>query len=82
MFSSRVVLVLSILVYWVDWCFPWFTAGVFFGEISGYFGGLTDMIVQRMIEILRSFPSIPLWMALAAALPPDWSLSLSISGLP
>ncbi|NMB45193.1 MAG: ABC transporter permease [Firmicutes bacterium] len=47
--------------------------GIFFGGISGYFGGLTDMIVQRMIEILRSFPSIPLWMALAAALPPDWS---------
>jgi len=43
------------------------------GSASGYFGGMTDTIIQRAIELLRSFPTIPLWAALAAALPPDWS---------
>lgn len=47
--------------------------GVVIGGISGYFGGMTDLFIQRIVEILRSFPSIPLWMALAAALPPQWS---------
>ncbi|NOZ28647.1 MAG: ABC transporter permease [Chloroflexi bacterium] len=43
------------------------------GTASGYFGGMTDTIMQRVIELLMSFPTIPLWAALAAALPPDWS---------
>jgi len=47
--------------------------GLFFGGISGYFGGTIDMIVQRTIEVIRSFPQIPLWMALSAALPQTWS---------
>jgi peptide/nickel transport system permease protein len=47
--------------------------GLILGGISGYFGGVTDMLIQRVIELLRSFPSIPLWMALSAALPADWS---------
>lgn len=47
--------------------------GILFGGLSGYFGGWVDMIIQRAIEILLSFPSIPLWMALAAALPEHWS---------
>ena len=47
--------------------------GILLGGLSGYFGGWTDMLIQRLIEILLSFPSIPLWMALAAALPEHWS---------
>jgi len=47
--------------------------GLALGEISGYLGGITDTILQRVIEILRSFPTIPLWMALSAAVPPQWS---------
>jgi peptide/nickel transport system permease protein len=43
------------------------------GTASGYFGGMVDTIMQRIIEFLMSFPTIPLWAALAAALPPDWS---------
>src|SRR5207245_9278076 len=43
------------------------------GTASGYWGGTADMAVQRLIELLSAFPSIPLWMALAAALPPTWS---------
>src|SRR4051794_31331326 len=48
--------------------------GVVLGGISGYFGGWTDTVVQRLIEILRSIPTIPLWMGLAAAVPQDWSV--------
>jgi peptide/nickel transport system permease protein len=48
--------------------------GVFLGGISGYFGGVIDTVIQRLIEILRSIPTIPLWMGLAAALPNDWSV--------
>lgn len=46
--------------------------GVVIGGVSGYFGGAIDNIVQRLIEVLRSFPTLPLWMALGAALPPEW----------
>ena len=48
--------------------------GVFLGGISGYFGGWIDMTIQRLIEILQSLPPIPIWMALTAALPRDWSV--------
>jgi peptide/nickel transport system permease protein len=48
--------------------------GVVLGGISGYFGGFIDSVIQRSIEILRSIPTIPLWMGLAAALPRDWSV--------
>ncbi len=51
-----------------------FILGSILGGISGYYGGSADMIIQRVIEFLTSIPSIPLWMALAAALPPDWSI--------
>jgi peptide/nickel transport system permease protein len=43
------------------------------GVASGYFGGVVDNLIQRFIEVLMSFPSIPLWMALSAALPPTWT---------
>jgi peptide/nickel transport system permease protein len=47
--------------------------GVLLGGISGYFGGLPDLVIQRVIELLQSLPTIPLWLALTAALPRDWS---------
>jgi len=43
--------------------------GILLGGISGYFGGLADTLIQRMIELLQSIPTIPLWMGLAAAIP-------------
>ena len=46
--------------------------GSVLGVTSGYFGGQIDNIMQRLIEVIRSFPSIPLWMALTAALPQHW----------
>lgn len=47
--------------------------GLVIGGVSGFFGGVVDMVIQRMIEILRSFPRLPLWMALSASLPSEWS---------
>ena len=49
-----------------------FVLGIIFGGFSGYYGGWVDLIVQRVIELLRSVPRFPLWMALAAAIPPKW----------
>jgi peptide/nickel transport system permease protein len=48
--------------------------GVTIGGLSGFSGGSIDLVIQRIIEILRSIPTIPLWMGLAAALPPSWSV--------
>lgn len=48
--------------------------GVVLGGISGYVGGTVDTVIQRIIEILRSIPTIPLWMGLAAAVPGEWSV--------
>ena len=50
-----------------------FTLGIIIGGIAGYFGGLIDNVIQRVIEVIRSFPEIPLWMALSAILPVNWS---------
>ncbi len=47
--------------------------GVLLGGISGYRSGLSDLVIQRLIEFLRSMPTIPLWLSLAAAIPADWS---------
>ena len=46
--------------------------GAIVGALSGYYGGLVDVLIQRFIELLRSFPRIPLWLALATILPPSW----------
>lgn len=47
--------------------------GAVLGVASGYFGGAIDNLVQRVIEVITSIPQIPLWLALAAAVPPNWS---------
>lgn len=49
-----------------------FLLGITFGSIAGYFGGRTDWTIQRVIEILRSLPELPLWLALSAAVPSNW----------
>ncbi len=46
--------------------------GVIIGTISGYYGGRIDMLIQRLIEMISSIPTLPLWLALAAILPRDW----------
>ena len=52
-----------------------FVLGILLGGISGYFGGVVDNVIQRIIEVLSAIPSIPLWMALSAAIPPGISVS-------
>jgi peptide/nickel transport system permease protein len=49
-----------------------FTLGIILGGLSGYYGGWVDTVVQRLIEVIRCFPELPLWMALSAALPITW----------
>jgi len=49
-----------------------FVLGLIIGGFSGYYGGTLDTFIQRAIEFIRSIPTIPLWMALSAALPPHW----------
>lgn len=50
-----------------------FVVGLLVGGISGYAGGVTDNLIQRSIEIINAFPQLPLWLAIAAALPAYWS---------
>ncbi|MDX1489600.1 MAG: ABC transporter permease, partial [Acidiferrobacterales bacterium] len=50
-----------------------FVLALTLGGFAGYYGGWVDNVVQRLIEIIRSFPELPLWMALSAALPVTWS---------
>ena len=52
-----------------------FGLGITLGAISGYFGGIVDIIIQRIIEILISIPALPLWMALSAAIPVSWPIT-------
>lgn len=47
--------------------------GIVLGGLAGYFGGTTDLIVQRIIEVLQSLPSIPLWLVIGALVPITWS---------
>jgi len=49
--------------------------GIFLGSISGYYGGLIDSLIQRFIEIIRSIPTIPLYMGLSSAFPDDWTIN-------
>lgn len=58
-----------------------FALGLFFGGLAGYLGGWVDAAIQRLIEILRSLPELPLWLALSAALPANWSPLLVFFGI-
>ena len=50
-----------------------FVLGLTMGGIAGYMGGMTDELIMRLIEFIRSIPTLPLWLAMAAALPREWS---------
>ncbi len=58
-----------------------FALGIVIGGLAGYYGGWIDNLSQRTIEIFRSFPHLPLWMALSAALPVTWSPLLIYLGI-
>jgi len=67
-FSARISLSIGVVAIVVT-----FLLGVTIGGISGYVGGGADNLIQRSIEVINSFPQLPLWLALAAVLPTDWS---------
>lgn len=67
-FGSRISLSIGLLGVLIS-----FVIGVAIGGVSGYFGGTTDEIIQRLIDVIISIPLIPFWMALSAALPRTWS---------
>lgn len=58
-----------------------FLLGIVIGGLAGYHGGIFDLVVQRIIEVLQSIPSIPLWLALAAIMPITWSPILIYFGI-
>ncbi|MDE2776724.1 MAG: ABC transporter permease [Chloroflexota bacterium] len=68
MHAARITLSIGFVGVIVSFCL-----GCLIGGISGYFGGTVDLVVQRVIEFIISIPQIPLWMALSAALPSEWS---------
>jgi len=67
--GSRVSLTIGLVSIMIS-----LTLGIIIGGAAGFFGGLLDNVIQRFIEILRSVPDIPLWMALSAAIPPNWPI--------
>ncbi len=66
-FSARISLSIGLVAIVVT-----FFLGVTIGGLSGYVGGRTDNLIQRGIEVVNAFPQLPLWLALAAAMPPGW----------
>ena len=58
-----------------------FTLGIVIGGLAGYYGGWIDLVVQRVIEVIQSLPTIPLWLALAAIMPVTWSPILVYFGI-
>jgi peptide/nickel transport system permease protein len=69
MFATQVSLLIGLVSVVIS-----LVLGVVLGGLSGYVGGTTDTVIQRIIEILRSIPTIPLWMGLAASVPRDWDI--------
>ena len=76
LYGARISLTIGLLGIMMS-----FLLGMVIGGIAGYYGGIIDLIVQRIIEILQSFPQIPLWMALSAVLPVTWSPLLIYFGI-
>ncbi len=75
-YGARISLTIGLVGIFIS-----FTFGIILGGLAGYYGGWVDSSVQRMIEIIRSFPELPLWMALSAVLPVNWSPLLIFFGI-
>ena len=76
LYGARVSLTIGIVGISIS-----FVIGLTLGGLAGYYGGWIDSLVQRLIEIIRSFPELPLWMALSATLPVNWSPLLVYFGI-
>jgi peptide/nickel transport system permease protein len=75
-YGTRISLTVGLLGVTISLVF-----GIVLGGLAGYYGGWIDAAVQRSIEVIRSFPELPLWMALSAALPVTWSPVLIYLGI-
>ncbi len=75
-YGARISLTIGLLGVSVS-----FILGIVIGGIAGYRGGIVDFVTQRIIEVLQSLPSIPLWLALAAIMPVTWSPLLVYFGI-
>ena len=75
-YGARISLTVGLLGVTVS-----FTLGILIGGVAGYYGGWTDILIQRGIEVVQSFPHLPLWMALGAILPVTWSPLLVYFGI-
>jgi peptide/nickel transport system permease protein len=76
LYGARISLTIGLIGIMIS-----FSLGIVIGGLAGYHGGVFDLIVQRIIEVLQSIPSIPLWMALAAIMPVTWSPMLIYLGI-
>ena len=76
LYGARISLTIGLLGIFIS-----FALGLVIGGIAGYFGGIVDLVIQRVIEVIRSFPELPLWMALSAVLPVTWSPMLVYFGI-
>ena len=74
--GARVSLTVGLLAVFLS-----LTLGTTMGMISGYYGGRVDHYVQRLVELISAFPSIPILMALSALLPPHWPSYLTFMGI-
>ncbi len=75
-YGTRISLTVGLIGITISFLF-----GIILGGLAGYYGGWVDNVVQRSIEVIRSFPELPLWMALSAALPVTWSPILVYLGI-
>ena len=66
-YGARISLTIGLIGVFLTFVF-----GLTIGAVSGFYGGWIDHIIQRVIDVLISIPQLPLWMGLAAAVPPDW----------
>lgn len=74
--GSRITLSIGIFGIFIS-----YFIGIIVGAISGYYGGWIDNLLQRIIEIIRSFPRLPLWLALSMIIPPNWSSAFVYFGI-
>lgn len=76
LYGARISLTIGLLGISIS-----FVLGIVIGGLAGYHGGIVDLAVQRVIEVLQSIPSIPLWLSLAAIMPVTWSPLLIYLGI-
>ncbi len=75
-YGARISLTIGLVGILISFFF-----GIVIGGLAGYYGGWVEASVQRLIEVIRSFPELPLWMALSAILPVNWSPILIFFGI-